>query len=212
MKLSSVEQAIESFAAGNFVMVVDNEERENEGDLIVAAQMVTSEQLAFMVRHTSGLICLPMTRERLDELDIPMMVMDNTDAHRTAFTISIDYAPTTTTGISAADRARTIRATVDPEALPSDFSRPGHIFPLKARPGGVLRRVGQTEAAVDLANMADKQAARVTEIVDLHVGAEDKAAQNPDDASREGIFGQMELALDVIGRSLSEINRQMDRL
>ena len=154
MKLSRIDNAIAAFARGEFVVVVDNEDRENEGDLIVAAQMVTPEQIAFMVRHTSGLICLPMTGERLDELDIPMMVMENTEAHCTAFTISIDYAPETTTGISAADRARTIRATVDPAARPSDFSRPGHIFPLRYQEGGVLIRTGHTEAAVDLARLA----------------------------------------------------------
>jgi len=154
MKLSSIERAIDAFARGDFVLVVDNEDRENEGDLIIAAQMVTADQIAFMVRHTSGLICLPMTGERLDELDIPLMVMENTEAHKTAFTVSVDYAPTTTTGISAADRARTIRATVDPESTPSDFSRPGHIFPLRYQKGGVLVRSGHTEASVDLARLS----------------------------------------------------------
>jgi len=154
MKLSRVEDAITAFAAGKFVLVVDDLDRENEGDLIVAAQMVTADQIAFMVRYTSGLICLPLTAERLDQLDIPMMVIENTDAHQTAFTISIDYAPGTTTGISAADRARTIRATVDPGSRPSDFSRPGHIFPLRYREGGVLVRPGHTEASVDLARLA----------------------------------------------------------
>ncbi|RLE15822.1 MAG: bifunctional 3,4-dihydroxy-2-butanone-4-phosphate synthase/GTP cyclohydrolase II [Actinobacteria bacterium] len=154
MKLSPIEPAIAAFARGEFVLVVDSEDRENEGDLIVAAQLVTPEQIAFMVRHTSGLICLPMTGQRLDELDIPMMVMENTEAHSTAFTISIDYAPETTTGISAADRARTIRATVDSATKPSDFSRPGHIFPLRYQEGGVLVRTGHTEASVDLAKLA----------------------------------------------------------
>jgi 3,4-dihydroxy 2-butanone 4-phosphate synthase / GTP cyclohydrolase II len=154
MKLSPIKDAIAAFARGEFVLVVDNKDRENEGDLIIAAQMVTAEQIAFMVRHTSGLICLPMTGERLDELDIPMMVMENTEAHNTAFTISIDYAPDTTTGISAADRARTIRATVNPDSRPSDFSRPGHIFPLRCRDGGVLVRAGHTEASVDLARLS----------------------------------------------------------
>ncbi len=154
MKLSTIEQGVEAFARGEFVLVVDNENRENEGDLILAAEKVTADQIAFMVRHTSGLICLPMTGERLDALDIPMMVMENTDAHQTAFTISIDYAPETTTGISAADRARTIRAAVDPSSKPSDFSRPGHIFPLRYCEGGVLVRPGHTEASVDLARLA----------------------------------------------------------
>jgi 3,4-dihydroxy 2-butanone 4-phosphate synthase/GTP cyclohydrolase II len=154
MKLTSIEKGIEAFGRGDFVLVVDNEDRENEGDLIVAAEKVTADQIAFMVRHTSGLICLPMTGGRLDDLGIPMMVLDNTDAHQTAFTISIDYAPGTTTGISAADRARTIRAAVDPLSKPSDFSRPGHVFPLRYHPGGVLVRPGHTEASVDLARLA----------------------------------------------------------
>jgi 3,4-dihydroxy 2-butanone 4-phosphate synthase/GTP cyclohydrolase II len=154
MKLASIEQGIEAFGRGEFVLVVDNADRENEGDLIVAAELVTSEQIAFMVRHTSGLICLPLTGNRLDDLDIPMMVMENTDAHHTAFTISIDYAPGTTTGISASDRAKTIRAAVDPMSGPSDFSRPGHIFPLRYHEGGVLVRPGHTEASVDLARLA----------------------------------------------------------
>jgi 3,4-dihydroxy 2-butanone 4-phosphate synthase/GTP cyclohydrolase II len=154
MKLAPIEDGVEAFARGEFVVVVDNEDRENEGDLIVAAEKVTADQIAFMVRHTSGLICLPMTKDRLDALDIPMMVIDNTDAHKTAFTISIDYAPGTTTGISAADRARTIRAAVDPTSVPSEFSRPGHIFPLRYHDGGVLARPGHTEASVDLARIA----------------------------------------------------------
>jgi 3,4-dihydroxy 2-butanone 4-phosphate synthase/GTP cyclohydrolase II len=154
MKLASIQEGIAAFARGDFVLVVDNENRENEGDLILAAESVTTEQIAFMVRYTSGLICLPMIGSRLDELDIPMMVMENTDAHQTAFTISIDYAPGTTTGISAADRARTIRAAVDPTSKPTDFSRPGHIFPLRYHEGGVLMRPGHTEASIDLAVLA----------------------------------------------------------
>jgi 3,4-dihydroxy 2-butanone 4-phosphate synthase/GTP cyclohydrolase II len=154
MKLATVEEGIDAFARGEFVLVVDNADRENEGDLIVAAEKVTPQQIAFMVRHTSGLICLPLTGSRLDDLGIPMMVIENTDAHQTAFTISIDYAPGTTTGISASDRARTIRAAVDPTSKPSDFSRPGHIFPLRYHDGGVLVRPGHTEASVDLARLA----------------------------------------------------------
>jgi 3,4-dihydroxy 2-butanone 4-phosphate synthase/GTP cyclohydrolase II len=154
MKLATVQEGIEAFARGEFVLVVDNANRENEGDLVVAAERVTSEQMAFMVRHTSGLICLPLTGARLDDLDIPMMVMENTDAHQTAFTISIDYRSGTTTGISASDRTRTIHAAVDPASKPSDFSRPGHVFPLRYHDGGVLARPGHTEASVDLARLA----------------------------------------------------------
>jgi 3,4-dihydroxy 2-butanone 4-phosphate synthase/GTP cyclohydrolase II len=154
MKYSSVEKAIEAIARGEFVLVVDDEDRENEGDLIVAAEKVTPEHIAFMVRYTSGLICLPMTGERLDELGLPLMVLENTDSHKTAFTVSIDYAASTTTGISAADRAATIRAATNPLTTAHDFHRPGHIFPLRYQKGGVIVRRGHTEAAVDLARLA----------------------------------------------------------
>lgn len=154
MNLATIPEALDAMRRGEFVLVVDNEDRENEGDLIIAAEMVTPERIAFMVRYTSGLICLPTTGERLDELELPLMVIDNTEAHNTAFTVSIDYLKGTTTGISAADRARTIRAVVDPESKPSDFSRPGHIFPLRSVEGGVLSRQGHTEAAVDLARLS----------------------------------------------------------
>jgi 3,4-dihydroxy 2-butanone 4-phosphate synthase/GTP cyclohydrolase II len=154
MRYSPVEEAITAMARGEMVLVVDDEDRENEGDLIVAAEKVTAGHLAFMVRHTSGLICLPMTGERLDELGLPLMVIENTDSHKTAFTVSIDYADGTTTGISAADRAATIRAAVDPSMRAEDFHRPGHVFPLRYQAGGVLVRPGHTEAAVDLARLA----------------------------------------------------------
>jgi len=149
-----VEAAVAAIAAGGFVVVVDDEDRENEGDLIMAAERVTPEAIAFMVRHTSGLVCVGMTGERLDELDIGLMVERGTEALGTAFTVSVDVREGTTTGISAADRAATIRALVDPASAPADFARPGHVFPLRARPGGVLRRPGHTEAAVDLATLA----------------------------------------------------------
>jgi len=150
----TVEAAVAAMAKGEFVLVVDDEDRENEGDLIIAAEKVTADQIAFMVNHTSGLICVPVVGERLDELGLPLMVMENTDSHQTAFTVSIDYAVGTTTGISAADRAATIRAITDPETTAGDFARPGHIFPLRYQPGGVLVRPGHTEAAVDLARLA----------------------------------------------------------
>jgi 3,4-dihydroxy 2-butanone 4-phosphate synthase/GTP cyclohydrolase II len=166
MNLARVEDAIKAFADGEFVLVVDNEDRENEGDLIISAEKVTAEQIAFMVRYTSGLICLPTTGAVLDALELPLMVLENTDTHHTAFTVSIDYARGTTTGISAADRAQTIRAVVEPGAKPSDFSRPGHIFPLRYQEGGVLVRPGHTEAAVDLARLAGlKPAGALCEIV-----------------------------------------------
>jgi len=154
MSRTTVEQAIAALARGKFVLVTDDERRENEGDLILAAEKATPEMIAFMVRHTSGVICVPMTGERLDELGLPLMVLENTEAHRTAFTISVDYRPATTTGISAADRAATIRALADPASQTVDFARPGHVFPLRAREGGVLVRPGHTEASIDLTRAA----------------------------------------------------------
>lgn len=154
MKTATIGEALAAVAAGEFVLVVDDEDRENEGDLIIAAEKVTPDKLAFMIRHTSGLICLPTIGERLDELELPLMVLENTDSHRTAFTVSVDAVGQTTTGISAADRAATIRAFVDPDIGPKDLTRPGHIFPLRYREGGVLVRPGHTEAAVDLARLA----------------------------------------------------------
>jgi len=152
---ASIEDAVAAVGRGDIVVVVDDEDRENEGDLIMAAEAATPEKIAFFVKHTSGLICVPMTGERLDELDIPLMVRDNnTEAQRTAFTYSVDHLRGTTTGISAADRAATISALIDPATRPADLARPGHIFPLRYRDGGVLRRAGHTEAAVDLARMA----------------------------------------------------------
>jgi 3,4-dihydroxy-2-butanone 4-phosphate synthase len=154
-RLASIDDAICELRAGRMVVVVDDEDRENEGDLTMAAQSVTPEAINFMATHGRGLICVAMTGERLDELKLAPMVPDNTALHGTAFTISIDARGFgVTTGISAHDRARTIEAAVDPNRGPQDFARPGHVFPLRARPGGVLERRGQTEAAVDLARLA----------------------------------------------------------
>ena len=149
-----VTDTIDAIGRGEVVVVVDDEDRENEGDLIMAAEFVTPEKIAFFVRHTSGLICVPLTGDRLDELDIPLMVKDNTEAQRTAFTYSVDATDGTSTGISASDRAATIQALIDPATRPTDLARPGHIFPLRYSDGGVLKRAGHTEAAVDLARMA----------------------------------------------------------
>ncbi len=147
--------AIAAVGRGEVVVVVDDEDRENEGDLIMAAEFATPEKIAFFVRHTSGLICVPMTGDRLDELDIPLMVRDNnTESQRTAFTYSVDVTTGTSTGISAADRSATIQALIDPGTRPLDLARPGHIFPLRYAEGGVLKRAGHTEAAVDLARLA----------------------------------------------------------
>ena len=151
---ASIPEAIEQIRRGRMVIVVDDADRENEGDLIMAAERVTPEAIAFIVRHTSGVICMPVIGERLDELEIPLMVAANTDSRRTAFTVSVDARKGVTTGISAADRARTITAVIDPATEPGDLSRPGHVFPLRYREGGVLKRAGHTEAAVDLARLA----------------------------------------------------------
>jgi 3,4-dihydroxy 2-butanone 4-phosphate synthase/GTP cyclohydrolase II len=153
-KLAPIEDAIAAIGRGEIVVVIDDEDRENEGDLIMAAEFATPEKIGFFVRHTSGVICLPLTNERCDELELPLMVHDNTESHRTAFTVSVDYRHGTSTGISAADRATTIQAMIDPATKPKDLARPGHIFPLRYREGGVLKRAGHTEAAVDLARMA----------------------------------------------------------
>jgi 3,4-dihydroxy 2-butanone 4-phosphate synthase/GTP cyclohydrolase II len=161
MPFSSVEDAIEAVGRGEIVVVVDDEDRENEGDLIMAADAVTPEKIAFFLAHTSGLICVPLTPERVEDLDLPLMVSANTEIQRTAFTVSVDYRHGTTTGISAADRAATIEALVDPQTRPTDLNRPGHIFPLRYRPGGVLKRAGHTEAAVDLARAAGRSPAGV---------------------------------------------------
>jgi 3,4-dihydroxy 2-butanone 4-phosphate synthase / GTP cyclohydrolase II len=154
MPAATIPEAVEAIRRGELVIVVDDEDRENEGDLIVAASLATREALAFLVRHTSGLICASITSARADELDLPLMVQRNTEAQRTAFTVTVDYMHGTTTGISAGDRSTTARALVDPDATAGDFSRPGHLHVLRAREGGVLRRAGHTEAAVDLARLA----------------------------------------------------------
>ena len=156
MPFDTVEAALEDIRAGRMVIVADDEDRENEGDLVCAAAAVTPELVNFMATHGRGLICLALTPERADELALRPMTDINTEAQQTAFTVSVDASPRfgVTTGISASDRARTIQVCMDPEAKPSDLRRPGHVFPLRARPGGVLRRVGQTEASVDLARMA----------------------------------------------------------
>lgn len=154
MTLAKIEDAIAAIRRGELLVVVDDADRENEGDLILAAEMVTADAIAFMVRYTSGVICMPTIGPRLDELRLPLMVADNTEAQRTAFTVSVDAKEGTTTGISAADRAATIKALIDAKTHPNDLNRPGHIFPLRYREGGVLKRAGHTEAAVDLSKMA----------------------------------------------------------
>ncbi|NMI01759.1 bifunctional 3,4-dihydroxy-2-butanone-4-phosphate synthase/GTP cyclohydrolase II [Pseudonocardia acidicola] len=157
----AVEAALAELRRGRMVLVVDDEDRENEGDLIMAAELATPEAMAFMIRHTSGLLCVGITGERADALRLPLMVTDSDDPRGTAFTVSVDLKSKTTTGVSATDRALTIRALVDPATRPEDLSRPGHIFPLRAREGGVLRRAGHTESAVDLCRLAGLRPAGV---------------------------------------------------
>jgi 3,4-dihydroxy 2-butanone 4-phosphate synthase/GTP cyclohydrolase II len=154
MGLASIAEAIEDIKAGRFVIIVDDEDRENEGDLALAAEKVSPQAINFMAKHGRGLICLPVTGKRLDELGIPLMVGENTSKFATAFAVSVDAKHGTTTGISAADRAKTIKAIIDPRTRADDLARPGHVFPLRAREGGVLVRAGQTEAIVDLARLA----------------------------------------------------------
>jgi len=157
MALSTIEEALDQLRRGGMVVVVDDEDRENEGDLIMAAEDVTAESMAFYLEYTSGVFCVPLESARADELDLPLMVVANTEAQRTAFTVTVDYRHGTTTGISASDRAATVRALIDPATRPTDLNRPGHIFPLRYRTGGVLKRAGHTEATVDLCRLAGKQ-------------------------------------------------------
>jgi 3,4-dihydroxy 2-butanone 4-phosphate synthase/GTP cyclohydrolase II len=154
MGLAKIQEAIADIKAGKFLIIVDDEDRENEGDLAIAAEKITAEGINFMARHARGLICLPIIGRRLDELGIPLMVDDNTSRFSTAFTVSVEAKHGVSTGISAADRAQTIKAMVDPATKPEDLVRPGHMFPLRARDGGVLVRAGHTEAVVDLARLA----------------------------------------------------------
>lgn len=152
----SVETAIAAVCRGEFVVVVDDETRENEGDLIIAASAITPEAMAFMVRHTSGVVCIALPGDVLDRLELPPMVQSSADPFRTAFTVSVDLRRGVSTGISAADRAATLRALADPTAQATDFVRPGHVFPLRCRDGGVLERPGHTEAAHDLVSLAGR--------------------------------------------------------
>lgn len=172
----SVQRAAAALAEGRMIVVVDDTDRENEGDLIVAAELITSAQMAFLVRHTTGIVCIPMAGDRADTLRLPQMVADNSDAHGTAFTVSVDYH-TVSTGVSAADRAKTARALADPAIEAGELRRPGHLFPLRARDGGVLVRAGHTEAAVDLLRLAGLSGVGViSEIV-----AEDGSMRSGDD-------------------------------
>jgi 3,4-dihydroxy 2-butanone 4-phosphate synthase/GTP cyclohydrolase II len=158
---SPIEEIIAAIGRGEMVIMVDDEDRENEGDLILAAEDADAAKMGFVLRHSSGIICMPIIGERLDELELPMMVSKNTDVRRTAFTVSIDATDGTTTGISGSDRARTVQAVLDESTKPEDLARPGHMYPLRYEPGGVLKRAGHTEAGVDLARLAGKYPAAV---------------------------------------------------
>ncbi len=155
--LAPIEQALEAYGRGEFLIVVDDEDRENEGDLIIAGDAMTDEKMTFMIRHTSGVICASMTEARAERLRLPLMVADNTESMRTAFTVTVDVIEGTSTGISASDRTKTVNALANPDSEPQDFNRPGHIFPLIARDGGVLKRAGHTEAGVDLGRMSGRE-------------------------------------------------------
>lgn len=166
MTFARIDDALNAFRRGELLVVVDDAGRENEGDLIVAAEKATPEVMAFIVRHTTGIVCTAITRDRADALELPLMVQQNTEAHQTAFTVSVDLRTGTSTGVSAADRSATIRALIDPRSGAADFARPGHVFPLRAVPHGVLRRPGHTEAAVDLARLSGlRPAGALCEIV-----------------------------------------------
>lgn len=166
---NDVEEALIALARGDFVVVADDSSREDEGDLIIAAEKVTPEKLAFMLRHTSGVVCVALTEERADELELPLMVPENSESQRTAFTVTVDFRDGTTTGISAKDRSAAIQALAQPSYGAASFLRPGHVFPLRARTGGVLARRGHTEAAVDLARLAGfEPAGALCELVDAN--------------------------------------------
>ena len=154
MAISSIEDVLQDIREGKMVIIVDDEDRENEGDVMIASEKATPEAITFMARYACGLICLSLTEERVRQLDLPLMVHDNTSPYNTAFTVSIEAKEGITTGISAFDRAKTVQVAIDPKSTADDITRPGHIFPLAARDGGVLVRVGHTEASVDLARLA----------------------------------------------------------
>ncbi|MDB6078230.1 MAG: bifunctional 3,4-dihydroxy-2-butanone-4-phosphate synthase/GTP cyclohydrolase [Akkermansiaceae bacterium] len=185
--LSTVDEAIAAIARGEIVVVADDADRENEGDLIMAASLATAEKLAFIVRHSSGVICVALPGKRLDELNLPLMVATNTELHGTAFTVSVDWKPGTTTGISAADRAATIRALADPRNGGDEFARPGHVFPLRGRDGGVLERRGHTEAAADLARLASLPPAGVLCEIVNDDGTMARGVQLEEFAKRHGL-------------------------
>jgi len=208
---SSVEEVLEEFRDGEMVIIVDAEDRENEGDLAIAAERITPEAVNFMARHGRGLVCLALTPERCDQLRLPPMVTERDSASRfgTAFTVSIEARERVTTGISAADRARTIRTAIDPLASPADLVRPGHVFPLRARPGGVLERQGQTEASVDLARIAGLMpAAVICEIMN----EDGTMARVPDLAEFARAHGLKMISIDDLVRYRTQREKLVGRI
>ncbi len=208
LRLDLIEDAIAAVARGEMIVVVDDEDRENEGDLLMAADLVTATDIAFMMREARGLVCAPMTADRLAALEIPLMVTRNEDTMQTAFTVSVDLAQGTTTGISAPDRAATLRALASDSAVAGDFHRPGHIFPLRAVEGGVLARRGHTEAAIDFARLAGRAPCGVICEIALDNG---EMARLPDlliFARRHGlrIVSIEALALYLTSRGLGQLN------
>ena len=166
LQMHKIETALDQLRIGGIVIVIDDPNRENEGDLIMAAEFITEEKMAFFIRYTGGIVCVPCKKELMDRLEIGMMVENNTDYKQTAFTASIDYSTGTTTGISASDRAKTVKALTDGKTKPGDLTRPGHVFPLVYKEGGVLARGGHTEAGVDLMNLAGlKPVAVISELM-----------------------------------------------
>ena len=188
MIFAPIEEVVAAIARGEMVIMVDDKDRENEGDLIVAAEAITPQQVGFMLRHTSGIICISVLGERLDELELPMMVAQNTDVRRTAFTVSIDAIEGSSTGISAEDRWRTIHAVVDPDTAAEDLARPGHLYPLRYKQGGVLKRAGHTEAAVDLAQLSDMYPAGVLAEIMNDDGTVSRLPQLEEFAERHGLL------------------------
>jgi 3,4-dihydroxy 2-butanone 4-phosphate synthase/GTP cyclohydrolase II len=207
--LSPIGEILAELKAGRMVVVMDDEDRENEGDLIMAAEHATAEAVAFMIRYTSGIICVPMEEEQLTRLDLPQMVPVNSESHRTAFTVSVDLRAGTTTGVSSGDRAATIRALANASSGASDFARPGHIFPLRARRGGVLVRAGHTEASVDLCRLAGLKPAGVLCEVMNDDGTMARRPQLQEFAQRHGL--KMGTIADLIRHRLRN-ERSIERL
>ncbi|KAG8855494.1 hypothetical protein FRB96_006998 [Tulasnella sp. 330] len=199
----TMDSALEAFQRGEFLVVMDDESRENEGDLIIAADKITTEKMAFMIKHTSGYVCISLPHDRLDALEIPMMLPTNTEKHRTAYTVTVDYKRGTTTGISAHDRALTARMLASPTSKPDDFTRPGHMVPLRAQRGGVLQRRGHTESAVDMCRLTGlSQAGLLCELVNDDV--EGSMARRDDCRAFADKWGFKMISVEMIAQHVTE--------